>query len=63
MFTYDETVIVVQGTATVIMDNASQVSLHLGDMAFFERGQGATWTVHENFRKAFRADSPELLPF
>ena len=63
MFTYDETVIVVEGTATVVMDNGSQVSLHPGDMAFFERGQGATWTVHENFRKAFHADSPDPLPF
>jgi uncharacterized protein len=62
-YTYDETVVVVQGTATVVMDNGNQVALHPGDMAFFARGQGSTWTVHENFRKAFHADSPEPLPF
>jgi uncharacterized cupin superfamily protein len=41
MFTYDETVVVVQGTATVGMDSGSQVSLQTGDMVFFERGQGS----------------------
>jgi len=40
-FTYDETVVVVQGTATVGMDSGSQVSLQPGDMLFFERGQGS----------------------
>jgi len=62
-FTYDETVVVVQGSATVVMDNGAEVSLTPGVMAFFERGQGSTWTIHENFRKAFHADSPEPLPF
>lgn len=62
-FTYDETVVVVQGRATVVMDSGAQVSLTPGVMAFFERGQGSTWTIHENFRKAFHADSPEPLPF
>lgn len=63
LFTYDETVIVVQGSATVIMQSGQQVSLKPGVMAFFERGQASTWTIHENFRKAFHADSPEPLPF
>jgi uncharacterized cupin superfamily protein len=63
MYTYDETVVVVQGTATVVMESGDQVSLHPGDMVFFARGQGSTWTIHENFRKAFHADSPEPLPF
>ena len=62
-FTYDETVVVVQGRATVVMDNGAEVSLTPGVMAFFERGQGSTWTIHENFRKAFHADSPDPLPF
>ncbi len=62
-FTYDETVVVVQGRATVVMDNGAEVSLTPGVMAFFEQGQGSTWTIHENFRKAFHADSPDPLPF
>jgi uncharacterized cupin superfamily protein len=63
MYTYDETVVAVLGTATVLMDSGDQVFLHPGDMAFFARGQGSTWTVHEKFRKAFHADSPDPLPF
>jgi uncharacterized cupin superfamily protein len=62
-YTYDETVVVFQGTATVVMENGEEVSLKPGDVAFFPRGQGSTWTVHENFRKAFHADSPDPLPF
>ncbi len=63
MFTYDETVVVIQGSATVVMDSGAEVALNPGDMAFFARGQGATWTIHQDFRKAFHADSPEPLPF
>jgi uncharacterized cupin superfamily protein len=63
MYTYDETIVVVQGTATVLMDSGMEVSLKPGVMAFFARGQGSTWTIHENFRKAFHADSPDPLPF
>ena len=63
MYTYDETIVVVEGTATVRMDSGAQVSLKPGVMAFFARGQGSTWTIHEDFRKAFHADSPDPLPF
>jgi len=63
IYTYDETVVVFQGSATVVMESGEEVSLRPGDVAFFPRGQGSTWTVHENFRKAFHADSPEPLPF
>jgi uncharacterized cupin superfamily protein len=62
-FTYDETVIVVKGRATVELESGETISLSPGDMAFFERGQWSTWTIHEPFRKAFHADSPEPLPF
>lgn len=62
-FTYDETVVVVQGRATVIMESGQEISLESGVMAFFGRGQTSTWTIHEDFRKAFHADSPEPLPF
>jgi hypothetical protein len=62
-FTYDETVIVVKGRATVELESGETISLNPGDMAFFERGQWSTWTIHEPLRKAFHADSPEPLPF
>lgn len=32
-------------------------------MAFFGRGKSSIWNIHEDFRKAFHADSPEPLPF
>jgi uncharacterized cupin superfamily protein len=63
MYSYDETIVVVQGRATVLMDSGVEVSLSPGVMAFFARGQGSTWTIHENLRKAFHADSPDPLPF
>jgi uncharacterized cupin superfamily protein len=62
-FTYDETLVVVKGRATVELESAEIVVLNPGDMAFFRRGQLSTWTIHEPFRKAFHADSAEPLPF
>jgi uncharacterized cupin superfamily protein len=63
VYSYDETVVVFKGSATVVMDSGEEVSLQPGDMAFFPRGQNSTWTIHEDFRKAFHADSPDPLPF
>jgi uncharacterized cupin superfamily protein len=62
-FTYDETLVVIKGRATVELASAETVVLNPGDMAFFRRGQSSTWTIHESLRKAFHADSPEPLPF
>jgi uncharacterized cupin superfamily protein len=62
-FTYDETVVVVKGRATVRLENGEMVELSPGDLAYFGRGQNSVWTIHENFRKAFHADSPDPLPF
>jgi uncharacterized cupin superfamily protein len=62
-FSYDETLVVVSGSATVELDTGEQVELTPGVMAFFGRGHDATWTVHETLRKGFHADSPEPLPF
>ena len=53
---------VVQGTATVVMDSGHRLELHLGVMVVFERGQGSTWTIVEHFRKAFHAGSPDGYP-
>lgn len=62
-FTYDETVVVLKGSASVQLEHGNTIELKAGDMAFFERGQTSVWTIHEDFRKAFHADSPEPLPF
>ena len=62
-FSYDETLVVVAGRATVELDSGERVELAPGTMAFFGRGHDATWTVHETLRKGFHADSPEPLPF
>ena len=62
-FSYDETLVVVDGRATVELDTGETVDLAPGVMAFFGRGHEATWTVHETLRKGFHADSPDPLPF
>ena len=63
MFSYDETLVVVSGRATVELDTGEQVELEPGVMAFFGRGHDSTWVVHETLRKGFHADSPDPLPF
>ena len=63
VFSYDETLVVVSGRATVELDTGETIELASGVLAFFGRGHDATWTVHETLRKAFHADSPEPLPF
>src|SRR5215469_9398578 len=45
-FTYDETLVVVQGSATVQLESGEDVSFGAGDMVFFARGQSSIWTVH-----------------
>ncbi len=62
-FSYDETLVVVSGRATVQLDTGDSVELAPGVLAFFGRGHKATWTVHETLRKGFHADSPDPLPF
>jgi uncharacterized cupin superfamily protein len=63
VFSYDETLVVESGRATIELDTGEQVELAPGVMAFFGRGHDSTWTVHETLRKGFHADSPEPLPF
>jgi uncharacterized cupin superfamily protein len=62
-FSYDETLVVLEGRATVELDTGEKVDLEPGDMAFFGRGHGSTWTIHETVLKGFHADSPDPLPF
>jgi len=62
-FSYDETLVVESGRATVVLDTGEAVELEPGVLAFFGRGHSSVWTVHETLRKGFHADSPEPLPF
>jgi uncharacterized cupin superfamily protein len=62
-FSYDETLVVVQGRAVVELDTGAVVHLEPGVLAFFGRGHSATWAVRETVVKAFHADSPDPLPF
>ena len=62
-FSYDETLVVLEGRATIELDTGEVVAVGAGDMAFFGRGHGSTWTVHETVLKGFHADSPDPLPF
>lgn len=52
-WTCEETVAVVCGHASVVTDDGRRLELRPGDMAFFAPGVRSTWTIHENFRKAF----------
>jgi hypothetical protein len=63
VFSYDETLVVLQGRATIELDTGEVVEIGPGDMAFFGRGHSSTWTVHETVLKGFHADSPDPLPF
>jgi uncharacterized cupin superfamily protein len=62
-FSYDETLVVVEGRATIELDTGETVEIGPGDMAFFGRGHASTWTVHQTILKGFHADSPDPLPF
>ena len=62
-WTYDETVVVVEGRATVTTGDGRSIDLEPGSLASFERGTESIWTIHEPFRKGFHALSPEPLPF
>jgi uncharacterized cupin superfamily protein len=56
-FDYDETLVVLEGRATVQFDTGDTIELTPGAMAFFERGHTSTWTVHETILKGYHADA------
>lgn len=62
-WSYDETVVVVSGRATVALSDGRTVELVPGSLAHFERGLESVWTIHETLRKGFHALSPTPLPF
>ena len=62
-WTYDETVFMLSGRATVALSGGRVVELRAGDMAFFSSGEQSVWTIHETLRKSFHADSEQPMPF
>ena len=62
-WTYDETVFMLSGRATVALSGGRVVELEPGDMAFFSSGEESVWTIHETLRKSFHADSAQPMPF
>jgi uncharacterized cupin superfamily protein len=62
VWTYDETLVVSQGSATVVLEDG-EIDLYPGVFAFFERGQSSVWRIKTPFRKAFHALSHEPLAF
>lgn len=58
-FTWDETLTVVEGDATVELDTGEVIELRPGVIAFFGCGHQSTWTVREPVLKTFHLDSPE----
>jgi uncharacterized cupin superfamily protein len=59
VYSWDETIVGLRGRATVHLESGQSLELSEGVVAFVGRGQGATWTVHEPFVKAFHIDSPD----
>lgn len=48
-----ETVVVLQGRATVTNQAGDSIDVGPGDLVFVDPGEVATWTVHERLRKVF----------
>ncbi len=48
-----ETVVVLEGKATVTGQNGDSIDVAAGDLVFVDAGEVATWTVHETLRKVF----------
>jgi len=62
-WSYDETLVVISGSATVRFDDARRLTLRAGDFAFIARGQSGLWTTHTLLRKVFIGDSPTPMSF
>lgn len=48
-----ETVVVLEGRATVTAASGESIEVGPGDLVFVDAGEVATWTVHETLRKVF----------
>lgn len=62
VWTYDETLTVLEGEATVELADR-RIHLRPGDLAYFERGQSSIWRIRSQLKKTFHAAADEPLPF
>lgn len=47
----NEIIYVIQGEATIELDNGSRIDLSAGDMAHLPAGHVSTWTFHSTYRE------------
>lgn len=52
-----ETVVILQGCATVVGESGQTVEVGQGDVFICQPGEKMTWTVHEKIRKVFVINS------
>jgi len=58
-YTWDETIYVIEGRASIVDKDGAQIDLFPGAILFFRSGMGATWTVTEKIRKVFHFHSDQ----
>jgi uncharacterized cupin superfamily protein len=51
----DEVFVVIAGSATVVFEDGSELTLNPGSAAKLNAGDKTTWTVHETLRKVYIA--------
>jgi len=49
-----ETFYVIEGRATVILDDGEKIEFSKGNLVIFAKGIKCTWTVHEPIRKVYK---------
>jgi len=52
-FDTDETAVILEGRATVRMEDGTSLDLKPGDLAIFPRGQKSVWTIEQDLRKVY----------
>jgi uncharacterized cupin superfamily protein len=61
-FAGDETLHVLEGEATVVVDGSLSVELSAGVIASFRRGTRSHWTIHSHFREFAVVTEPLPVP-
>ena len=61
-YTWDETMTILEGAATVSDDSGAEITLSAGDALFIPSGVTTTWTVTSKVRKVFHFRSDEPVP-
>ena len=58
----DEVFVVLEGRATIAVDDGPRLEVGPGDVCVLERGARTTWTVHEALRKVFQVTLADAEP-